>query len=196
MMKVSKIIKENNQLKTGFSPENKKFYEDLLVLVRVKSLFRKEEIYEESLLAIEYDLLEAQAAGQSAESYLGRDIGKLANEIIAETPKENRLRILQLCCLWLGIYLISSLIIPTMISLLITHSATISLGQLLFGILYSLVIFWGLLKSFTISSWVVKIINRGYFWLWIRGLLPALLVFSGWLLIAWLTRNIWVVTFS
>jgi hypothetical protein len=161
----------------------------------VKSLFRKEEIYEESLLAIEQDLLEAQAAGQSAESYLGRDIGKLAEGIIAETPKENRLRILQLCCLWLGIYLISSLIIPTMTSLLITHGATISLGQLLFGILYSLILFLGVLKSLTTSSWVVKVNNKGYFWLWIRGLLPALLVFSGWLLIAWLTRNIWVVTF-
>lgn len=65
------LSEKNNQLREKLTPENRKYYEKLLVYLRVKG---KDEVATEAvLLEILQDMLEAQAEGQTAKQYFGTD---------------------------------------------------------------------------------------------------------------------------
>lgn len=196
-MNASELIKENNQVREQLSSENKAFYEDLLIVVRAKSLFRKETVYEETLLAILQDLLEAQAAGQTAEHYLGRNIYTLADEIVSETPRENKLRMLKFVLSCWVIYLFFSNVpsLPLQLIFSAQHTATISLPNLLLGSLYTIFLIWGFLSILSANRWILSVKNKSFFWLWIRAFLPAIIIFLGYILIFWLTKGIGTITF-
>lgn len=85
-MKTNKIIERNAELQEHLTKENKKYYGNLLVYIRVMSLIRDEEKSEEMLLEILEDILEAQEHGQSAEYYLGKNPKQVADNIIKELP--------------------------------------------------------------------------------------------------------------
>ena len=65
-MKTNKIIERNAELQEHLTKENKKYYGNLLVYIRVMSLIRDEKKSEEMLLEILEDILEGQEHGQSA----------------------------------------------------------------------------------------------------------------------------------
>ncbi|CAI2547199.1 hypothetical protein AKUH4B410M_00170 [Apilactobacillus kunkeei] len=86
-MKAEQLIEQNNELREKLNPENKKYYENLLLYIRAKAVFQKEEDVETTLLEILNDLIEAQSNGQDAEDYFGKDPEQLASEIIDNLPK-------------------------------------------------------------------------------------------------------------
>lgn len=83
-MKTNKIIERNAELQEHLTKENKKYYGNLLVYIRVMSLIRDEKKSEEMLLEILEDILEGQEHGQSAEYYLGKNPKQVADNIIKE----------------------------------------------------------------------------------------------------------------
>ncbi len=85
-MKTNKIIERNAELQEHLTKENKKYYGNLLVYIRVMSLIRDEKKSEEMLLEILEDILEGQEHGQSAEYYLGKNSKQVADNIIKELP--------------------------------------------------------------------------------------------------------------
>ena len=85
-MKTNKIIERNAELQEHLTKENKKYYGNLLVYIRVMSLIRDEKKSEEMLLEILEDILEGQEHGQSAEYYLGKNPKHVADNIIKELP--------------------------------------------------------------------------------------------------------------
>lgn len=85
-MKTNKIIERNAELQEHLTKENKKYYGNLLVYIRVMSLIRDEKKSEEMLLEILEDILEGQEHGQSAECYLGKNPKQVADNIIKELP--------------------------------------------------------------------------------------------------------------
>ena len=85
-MKTNKIIERNAELQEHLTKENKKYYGNLLVYIRVMSLIRDEKKSEEMLLEILEDILEGQEHGQSAEYYLGKNPKQVADNIIKELP--------------------------------------------------------------------------------------------------------------
>lgn len=195
-MKPSQLIQENNQLRDQLTPENKTFYEDLLILVRTKSLFRREEIYEETLLSILQDLLDAQKVGKSAESYLGRDIETLANEIVAETPIEKGSRIMKFILIGWGIYLLSASSVSILSDLIFPpHHVELSIAALLLSSIFTAFLIGYLLKSLSANRWILKFIHKSFFWSWLRFIIPFSLVIAGYVLIFWLTQQIWVIHF-
>ncbi|MEG1487757.1 hypothetical protein [Lactococcus sp.] len=195
-METKELIKENNSLRDQLSSENKKFYERLLVVVRTKSFFREEEVYEETLLAIVQDLLEAQAQGKNAEAYLGCDIYQLADEIVAATPRENIKRMAYFTLYWIGPYLLFSVVIPTIISLIFSpdHTAKISLAGFLSNTVFTSLAIWGLLKYISTSRQALNFFNQKFFIVWLKCLIPSVLVIGIYVLILYLTQNIWVWT--
>jgi hypothetical protein len=196
-MNTNELVKENNELRDLLTPTNRDFYEDLMVLVRMKSLFRDESVYEDTLLSIVQDLLEAQSAGQSAEEYLGRDIYAIANEIVSETPRMSKLKVLKLVLMVLGIYLLASIVPSTLLDLLLSpaHTATISIAGVLIGSLYTLLLVWLFFKSFSISRWWLRLAHQKFFKSYLQVLPIGLVIFGIYLLISWLTQNIWTITF-
>lgn len=76
----------NAMLQKELTAENDKYYGNLLIYVRVKSIIRDHKKAEELLLEILQDILEAQKEGLSAEVYFGKNPKEIADEIIRNLP--------------------------------------------------------------------------------------------------------------
>lgn len=114
-MKTSDLIKENAALQETLTKENNEYYGNLVIYVRVMSLFRDEKKSEELLLEVLHDILDAQNQGISAEQYFGKNPKKIADEIIKQLPI-NLLDTLKIFLSSLGVYsiicILPALILP------------------------------------------------------------------------------------
>ena len=109
-MNTASLLKHNNELRLQLNEENKKFYEELLVACRMKNTVKNESALEIQLLEILQDLILYQKQGKSFTNVFGNDINKLSSSIIAELPKENKMKILRFSLVYLLIFIISSLV--------------------------------------------------------------------------------------
>ena len=109
-MNITDLIKQNNKLRSQLNEDNKKYYEELLVACRMKNNTKKESELEIQLLEILQDLILYQKQGNNFTDVFGNDINKLSSSIIAELPKENKMKILRFSLVSLLILIISSLI--------------------------------------------------------------------------------------
>lgn len=73
MTKEEKLIEKNNELREQLTPENKEYYEKVLIYLRTKSLFHDELEIENILIELLQDILEAQKNNESAEDYFGKN---------------------------------------------------------------------------------------------------------------------------
>jgi len=85
-LKTKKLVALNNEYREKLTPENKKYYENLLVYIRLNCT-KSEQETEEILFEILEHLLEAQKEGKSPEEIFGDDPKAYADEIIGEIPK-------------------------------------------------------------------------------------------------------------
>ena len=99
----------NNKLRLQLNEENKKFYEELLVACRMKSTAKNESALEIQLLEILQDLILYQKQEKNFTDVFGNDVNKLSSSIIAELPKENKMKIFRFSLVYLLILIISSL---------------------------------------------------------------------------------------
>ena len=108
-MNIADLIKQNNELRSQLNEDNKKYYEELLVACRMKNTTKKESELEIQLLEILQDLTLYQKQGKNFTDVFGNDIDKLSSSIIAELPKENKMKIFRFSLVYLLILIISSL---------------------------------------------------------------------------------------
>ena len=108
-MNTADLLKHNNELRLQLNEENKKFYEELLVACRMKNTAKNESALEIQLLEILQDLILYQKQGKSFTDVFGNDINKLSSSIIAELPKENKMKLFRFSLVYLLILIISSL---------------------------------------------------------------------------------------
>ena len=108
-MNIADLIKQNNELRSQLNDDNKKYYEELLVACRMKNTTKKESELEIQLLEILQDLILYQKQGKNFTNVFGNDIDKLSSSIIAELPKENKMKIFRFSLVYLLILIISSL---------------------------------------------------------------------------------------
>lgn len=87
-MKTTDMIKQNNELRKQLNPENKKYYEDILVYIR-SNLNKEEQQTEEILLEILQDILDAQKNGTSAQGFFGKNPKEISDKILAELPNDS-----------------------------------------------------------------------------------------------------------
>ena len=109
-MNIADLIKQNNKLRSQLNEDNKKYYEELLVACRMKNTTKKESELEIQLLEILQDLILYQKQGKNFTDVFGNDINKLSSSIIAELPKENKMKILRFYLVYLLIFIIISLV--------------------------------------------------------------------------------------
>ena len=85
-MKAQELIDLNNQKRELLTEENKKYYEDMLIYLRLS--FQKSERETEELLNELLDhLLEAQEEGKDVKELFGDNPKQYANELLGEMPK-------------------------------------------------------------------------------------------------------------
>ena len=141
-MNITDLIKQNNELRSQLNKDNKKYYEELLVACRMKNTTKKESELEIQLLEILQDLILYQKQGKNFTDVFGNDINKLSSSIIAELPKENKMKILRFSLVYLLIFIISSLVpsvftrtiqpIITMFSILLALGSSVCLYLLIY----------------------------------------------------------------
>ena len=108
-MNTVNLLKYNNELRSQLNEDNKKYYEELLVACRIKNTTKNESALEIQLLEILQDLILYQKQGKNFTDVFGNDINKLSSSIIAELPKENKMKIFRFSLVYLLILIISSL---------------------------------------------------------------------------------------
>ncbi|WP_448913328.1 hypothetical protein [Gemella sp.] len=109
-MNITDLMKQNNKLRSQLNKDNKKYYEELLAACRMENTTKKESELEIQLLEILQDLILYQKQGKNFTDVFGNDINKLSSSIIAELPKENKMKILRFSLVYLLIFIISSLV--------------------------------------------------------------------------------------
>lgn len=101
-MKAKAIIELNNDKRKELTPENLKYYEDMLVYIRL-SYTKSEQETEEILLELLEHLLEAQGEGKSAREVFGEDPRQYADQIVGEIPQmvtKERVSFMAMCILY------------------------------------------------------------------------------------------------
>ncbi|MER2000831.1 MAG: DUF1129 family protein [Lysinibacillus sp.] len=88
-MDVQQLVKSNNERKKMLSKSNLKYYEDLLVYIRLASL-KEEKAKEEVLMEMLEHLIEAEQNGVEAEKVFGKTPKQLADDIIDSLPAEKK----------------------------------------------------------------------------------------------------------
>lgn len=87
MTEKEKLIEKNNELREQLTPENKKYYENVLIYLRTKSLFHDELAIENILMELLQDILEAQKNNESAESYFGKKPQEQLDIMLKQLPR-------------------------------------------------------------------------------------------------------------
>ena len=108
-MNIADLIKQNNKLRSQLNENNKKYYDELLVVCRMKNTTKKESELEIQLLEILQDLILYQKQGKNFIDVFGNDIDKLSSSIIAELPKENIVKLFRFTLAYFLILIISSI---------------------------------------------------------------------------------------
>ncbi|SDJ62667.1 DUF1129 family protein [Salimicrobium halophilum] len=84
-MHKKEMIKSNNEKRKELTEENREYYEDMLLYIRLS--YSKSELDMEEVLAELLDhLLEAQSQGRTAEDVFGNDPKAYAEDIVGELP--------------------------------------------------------------------------------------------------------------
>ena len=156
-MNIADLIKQNNKLRSQLNEDNKKYYEELLVACRMKNTTKKESELEIQLLEILQDLILYQKQGKNFSDVFGNDINKLSSSIIAELPKENKMKIFRFSLVYLLILIISSLA-PSIFSKTIQPILTIlSITLLVLGSLICLYLL--IYKKTDKNKWFIYILS-------------------------------------
>ncbi|MEB6549443.1 hypothetical protein MXL46_10105 [Heyndrickxia sporothermodurans] len=163
------LVEQNNKLREQLTPENKKYYEDILLYMRTFGFFHEELETEQHLMTILQDILEAQKHGESAEEYFGKNPKEIVNQLTKQFEKPS----------WKSIFKISGLIflISSFFSIcggFIAPTLQVNVFVLLMDGILSIALVYGAFKllhwSIYIKKQFPKIIK--FFFVWILLMIP------------------------
>ncbi|MEH7109365.1 DUF1129 family protein [Bacillus sp. JJ1764] len=92
-MKEKHLIEENNAKRELLTPENKQYYSDMLIYIRL-NLSLSQQYSEEVLMEMLDHLLDGQQEGKTARDIFGDDPKRYADEIIQNLPKEKKRKVI------------------------------------------------------------------------------------------------------
>lgn len=93
-MNAKQLIEENNKKRKLLTKENEKYYDDLLVYIRLHFTLSEQQT-EEVLMEMLDHLIEGQKEGKTAKDIFGNDPLSYTDEIIEQLPKEDKRNIFQ-----------------------------------------------------------------------------------------------------
>ncbi|WP_368654130.1 DUF1129 family protein [Ornithinibacillus sp. 4-3] len=93
-MNAKQLIEENNKKRKLLTKENEKYYDDLLVYIRLHFTLSEQQT-EEVLMEMLDHLIDGQKEGKTAKDIFGDDPLSYTDEIIEQLPKEDKRNIFQ-----------------------------------------------------------------------------------------------------
>lgn len=166
---VKQLIELNNNCREQLTPENKVYYEDILIYMRTFGIFHEELETERHLMAILQDILEAQKYGESAEEYFGKNPKEIVDQLTKQFHKPSWKSILKISSM---IFLISSFY--TICGAFIAPTFQINVLVLLMNGVLSIALVYGAFKllhwSIYLKKQFPKIIK--FLIVWILSMIP------------------------
>src|SRR5690606_18286594 len=89
-----RLIEKNNKKRKLLTKENEKYYDDLLVYIRLHFTLSEQQT-EEVLMEMLDHLIDGQKEGKAAKDIFGDDPLSYTDEIIEQLPKEDKRNIFQ-----------------------------------------------------------------------------------------------------
>lgn len=180
-MNLTNLLEYNNKLRLQLNEDNKKYYEELLVTCRAKSITSKEAELEIQLLEILQDLISYQNKGKNFHEIFGTDINKLSNSIIESLPKENKTIVYRFILAYILITIVSSLLPSVYTKSLQPYLAVLSIFMIFLGatICFYLILY----KKTERNKWIIYFISLVIFEisLFLVPILEKLNIFPHWL---------------
>ena len=180
-MNITNLLEYNNKLRLQLNEDNKKYYEELLVTCRAKSITSKEAELEIQLLEILQDLILYQNQGKNFQDIFGTDINKLSNSIIESLPKENKVIVFRFILAYILITIVSFLLPSVYTNSIQPYLAILSILTLFLGaaICFYLILY----KKTERNKWIIYFISLGIFEisLFLVPILEKLNIFPHWL---------------
>lgn len=93
-MDAKRLIEENNKKRKLLTKENEKYYDDLLVYIRLHFTLSEQQT-EEVLMEMLDHFIDGQKEGKTAKDIFGDDPLSYTDEIIEQLPKEDKRNIFQ-----------------------------------------------------------------------------------------------------
>ncbi|EOO61982.1 hypothetical protein IKE_05772 [Bacillus cereus VD196] len=163
------LVEQNNKLREQLSPENKIYYEDILLYMRTFGFFYEELETEQHLMVILQDILEAQKHGELAEEYLGKNPKEVVDQLTKQFDKPS----------WKSIFKISGLIFLISMFYDIVGSFTAPSLQIngfviLLNGIFSVAFVYGVFKLLHLSIYMKTQLPRliKFFVVWIIAMIP------------------------
>ena len=180
-MNLTNLLEYNNKLKLQLNEDNKKYYEELLVTCRAKSITSKEPELEIQLLEILQDLILYQNQGKNFHEIFGTDINKLSDSIIDSLPKENKVIVFRFILAYILITIVSFLLPSVFTKSIQPYLAVLSILTLFLGaaICFYLILY----KKTERNKWRIYFISLVIFEisLFLVPILEKLNIFPHWL---------------
>ena len=180
-MNITNLLEYNNKLRLQLNEDNKKYYEELLVTCRAKSITSKEAELEIQLLEILQDLILYQNQGKNFQDIFGTDINKLSNSIIDSLPKENKVIVFRFILAYILITIVSFLLPSVYTNSIQPYLAILSILTLFLGaaICFYLILY----KKTERNKWRIYFISLVIFEisLFLVPILEKLNIFPHWL---------------
>lgn len=180
-MNLTNLLEYNNKLRLQLNEDNKKYYEELLVTCRAKSITSKEAELEIQLLEILQDLILYQNQGKNFHEIFGTDINKLSNSIIESLPKENKTIVFRFILAYILITIVSSLLPSVYTKSLQPYLAVLSILTIFLGV--TICFYLILYKKTERNKWIIYFISLVIFEisLFLVPILEKLNIFPHWL---------------
>ena len=143
------LVEQNNKLREQLTPENKAYYEDILLYMRTFGFFYEELETEQQLMTILQDILEAQKHGESAEEYFGKNPKEVVDQLTKQFDKPS----------WKSMFKISGMIfiISTFYTIFGSFAAPtlqINVFAILLAGILSVALVYGVLKLLHLSIYI------------------------------------------
>ena len=145
------LIEQNNKYREQLTPENKAYYEDILLYMRTFGFFHEELETERHLMTILQDILEAQKHGESAEEYFGKNPKEIVDQLTKQFDKPSWKSIFKMSG-W--IFLISSFY--TICGSFTAPTLQVNIFALLLGGILSIALVYGAFKLLHLSIYIKK----------------------------------------
>jgi hypothetical protein len=168
------LVELNNKYREQLNPENKVYYEDILLYMRTFGFFYEELETERHLMTILQDILEAQKYGESAEDYFGKNPKEIVDQLTKQFDKPSWKSIFKMSGL---IFLISSFY--TICGSFTEPTLQVNVFALLMDGMLSIALVYGVFKLLHLSIYIKKQYPKiiKFLVLWILVMIPFGLFF-------------------
>jgi len=163
------LVEQNNKLREQLSPENKVYYEDILLYMRTFGFFYEELETERHLMVILQDILEAQKHGELAEEYFGKNPKEVVDQLTKQFDKPSWKSIFKLSG-W--IFLISTFF--GIVGSFTAPSLQVNVFVIMLNGIFSVALIYGVFKLLHLSIYMKKQLPRliKFFVVWIMAMIP------------------------